>query len=365
MPAQHNLHWTSDEDLLERYVLGQVDVSERSWLEAHLHECVQCQQAVRAEQELAAGIREAGREMLKARLKERIAVQPLRRINWYQVAAAAATIVILVTVGIHNRWFFSDEVKHEVFTEQEQKEAAAPADKIEAPQEDRAAQTQPHGAVGEPVPAIGGTATTSKSEGRRDIAEEKGREPIPVTTEKRFDAGDQEPQLAADARRKRETAAPDRSAFDEVETWVEGRMISLRPAEPAADKFVVPQVARGYERLQARKEDRKLSKPEALIQADGSTAGIILEQKEIGDLSPAQQQRQKGDAIQTLIQRKRGTLVMTLYLDRPVSDSVLQAASVESVGADSVVVQLGSQLIGYKLPPAWSEVFIRQAKVKR
>jgi len=365
MPEQRNLHWASDEDLLERYVLGRVEAGERSRLEVHLRECEQCRQAVRAEQELAAGIREAGRVALKARLKERVAVRPLRRIGWYQVAAAAATIVILVTVGIHYRWFFSDEAKHEIFTEQEQKEMAPPADKIQVPEEGRDDQLQPRRAVGESVPDVSGTATTSKSRVRRDIAEEKGKAPTAVATEKRIETMDKELQLAAGARAKREVAAPALSDFDEVETWVEGRIVSLQPAEPPAKQFVVPQIARRDEQLEARKMDARLPKTEARIQADQARAGIVLEQKAIRELPPAQQLKQQVDAVQTMIQRKDETLVMTLYLDRPVSDSILQGASIESVGADSVVVQLGNQLIGYKLPSKWGEQLTRQVKVRR
>lgn len=111
--------------------------------------------------------------------------------------------------------------------------------------------------------------------------------------------------------------------------------------------------------------DARLPKTEARIQADQARAGIVVEQKAIRELPPAQQLKQQVDAVQTMIQRKDETLVMTLYLDRPVSDSILQGASIESVGADSVVVQLGNQLIGYKLPSKWGEQLTRQVKVRR
>ncbi len=89
-----------------------------------------------AEQQLAAGIRRAGREALKARLKQRTRVLPLHQVNWYQVAGIAATIVVVVTLGIHYQWFFGSRVEEPVITEQEQIKAAEPADKAKRDEKD-------------------------------------------------------------------------------------------------------------------------------------------------------------------------------------------------------------------------------------
>ncbi|MCC6398838.1 MAG: zf-HC2 domain-containing protein [Bacteroidetes bacterium] len=140
-------HWTTDEDLLGHFVLGKLPDARRQALELHLQSCPECRKRVDGERLLAAGVQRAGREDLKARLRERLGLSegsrvageeeahydvkkaayiraagsvrpdrptvppPRRRQNraWVFAAATAACVVIVTGVGILNRWWAPQE----------------------------------------------------------------------------------------------------------------------------------------------------------------------------------------------------------------------------------------------------------------
>jgi hypothetical protein len=43
---------------------------------------------------------------------------------------------------------------------------------------------------------------------------------------------------------------------------------------------------------------------------------------------------------------------MTLYLDSPLADSELRSANIEVINNDSLILNLSSQRLGFRLPPA-------------
>jgi anti-sigma factor RsiW len=136
-------HWTKDEELLGHFVLGKLPDAQRQALERHLQSCPECRKRVDGEHLLAAGVQRAGREDMKARLRERLGLSddrreareeetqygatrsayerppasappgrsagpaPQRRLNraWVFAAATAACVVIVTGVGILNRWW--------------------------------------------------------------------------------------------------------------------------------------------------------------------------------------------------------------------------------------------------------------------
>ncbi|MBP1691694.1 MAG: putative zinc-finger, partial [Bacteroidetes bacterium] len=140
-------HWTKDEELLGHFVLGKLPDAQRQALERHLQSCPECRKRVDGERLLAAGVQRAGREDMKARLRERLglgdgrreareeetqygatrsaferppasaapgrsaAPVPQRRLNraWVFAAATAACVVIVAGVGILNRWWTPQE----------------------------------------------------------------------------------------------------------------------------------------------------------------------------------------------------------------------------------------------------------------
>ena len=88
MKQTEETHWTKNTDKLERFVLDRLDSAERSELENHLRTCETCQEAVRAEQQIVAGVRRLGRDELKLRLKQHIESGATKRIPWRQIARA-------------------------------------------------------------------------------------------------------------------------------------------------------------------------------------------------------------------------------------------------------------------------------------
>jgi len=140
-------HWTTDEELLGHFVLGKLPDAQRQALERHLQSCPECRKRVDGERLLAAGVQRAGREDMKARLRERLGLgddrreareeetqygatrsayerppasappgrsaglAPRRRLNraWVFAAATAACVVIVTGVGILNRWWAPQE----------------------------------------------------------------------------------------------------------------------------------------------------------------------------------------------------------------------------------------------------------------
>src|SRR5713101_2936706 len=69
MNSPMSTHWSDDTELLERFVLNRLEPAKRQELEAHLRVCETCQRAVRAEQELVAGVRRLGSESISVGLR--------------------------------------------------------------------------------------------------------------------------------------------------------------------------------------------------------------------------------------------------------------------------------------------------------
>jgi len=369
MSQLNNFHWTADEDLLERFVLNRVEPQVRGGLEAHLLECEECRRAVLAEQQIAAGICRAGREALKARLKHRTRVLPLRQVNWYQVAGIAATIVIVVTLGIHYRWFFGSRVEEPVITEQEQLKAAEPEEQakraeehLPSPAEKKDTERRP---TTIPQAEVSGASGTKKA--RPDLDVESSRRVAVPSEEKGKEAKVEQLQLAAAAPAKKGEAALDQSAIGANSIWVEGQVLSLQLPEAAAPQYLMRQDEKQTDRLRAQKMVARGSKGEqkrGLAEAEGERA-LVVEQRPISSLPVTQRMKQQASTVQALLQRTEESISVTLYLDPPVNELVLQNAVVNPVGEDSIIVKLGSQLIGYKLPPGWSAQIDRLVRVKK
>lgn len=100
-------HFSENPELLESYVLGRLDAPTMASCAAHERECRTCREAVAREQMLAAGIRRAGRNALKARIAS--GATPTSRDLWPAILSAAAVVVVMIGVGISERWFVSDK----------------------------------------------------------------------------------------------------------------------------------------------------------------------------------------------------------------------------------------------------------------
>jgi hypothetical protein len=339
---ERNSHWTENEDLLTRFVLDRVEAAERPALEVHLSTCEKCRRAVRAEQLLAAGIKRAGREELKMRLKERVAPRRTFKVAWYQVAGVAAAIVVLVSIGIYNHWFIVGEKEQAPSVVQKEQEAGkleALADRSKLGEKDKAKS----------APSAADAASARQREKEKSI----------VTVA---------PLQLAAAQAGKASEEPGKGGRGQTATWVEGTVLPRGAEERAAPQLFAPPTGKKTEQLRANKMEARA--PTAQQQQDRAgakePAGLILTQRRLSDLPVSRQaEGQKLNTVQTLFQRAKGGMRLTLYLDTLATDPELQNASVVPIGEDSIILHLGNQRIGYKMPPGWNQETAKQTGRKK
>lgn len=342
MSDDRSKHWTEDEDLLTRYVLGRLHADERTSLEQHLGQCKQCADAVLAERIIVAGLKRAGREELKRRVADRIAERPSHGFNWYHAVGIAAAIVLLVTVAIRYVWFRTPEIQEtEVQSNvdtvppvvQPALEPQTGAGRTVADAEESRPREKAH------APAAGaGAALPEKDiEAKKLAAKEK------TETEQRVVAMKEEERVLG----KQQSALLSVASKSE-ELWVEGTLIRMKDASPyldpsanvAAETKSIPLVAQTHA-------------------TGGDTIPLRFSQLPLSAL-PQKRQRTAGSrAVQTLFSQGPAGLHITLYTDSLVTGRELQDARIRAIGADSLVLIIGSKQIGYKTPPGWLQ---QQAK---
>ena len=339
-----NTHWTEDSELLEQYVLGRLDPKQLPEFEKHLASCQQCASAVREEQALAAGVRRMAREELKAGLRERLETENVREVPWLRLAAAAAVIVVLVGVGVYNDWFSrftqkygAEEAQPQHPTSVAPEELRRASPQAEEEQRDRATQS---GAVRQRP-----TSETAQGPSRERLPAAEGHEYMDESS----GAGARSEADKLEAAKKSETAL---AMDNERALWTEGKILSYEhgetsgapsPAEMRRQTVTVrPELQKQADENQAReKGTQEKSVPQR----------FILQQRRTTEL-PAGQTRREG-SVPTLIEQTRDGLQFTLYLDRTTSARDLHRAQFETIREDSLVLILGSQRIGYRLPSGW------------
>lgn len=378
MAESNNIHWTTDAELLERFVLNRIEPTERKTLEAHLAVCENCQLAVQSEQEIVAGVRRFGRDELKARLKQRVGETKSPQISWKQIVSAAAAIVVLVTIGIYNKWFFP---KPELTTTTEQ--INREPEKISAAPQEAKKENQPAPAVSkdegferkQPSVAQGGgrgATTLADTEKTKKAAEEESRINAELDQTGRGVTSQLSAVTQGAGKESVLTLKADNAAAlqrtSKPGKWIEGVVLPDRREKFAAPSAVQIPSKKGLV-LEDRKtgaQQMKQSNRQVIARGENSQA-IILNQMPASSIQAPQKQMQKqatARSIQTRINQIPGGLEMTLYLDTLFDDSVFQNARVEPVNEDSLIVNIGSQRIGYSIPGGWGSQ-TRQNKTKQ
>ncbi len=366
-----SIHWSDDTELLERFVLNRLEPAKRQELEAHLRACETCQRAVRAEQELVAGVRRLGRDELKARLKHRLAATlsveiPVRRVRtiWtWQIASAAAVLLLLIGIGIYNRWFTFREEKQ--IEEQNQvgqaeggrSEAEKDENKLAGPAEKSSAETTKK----EPSAPMDRTfrpreGAPRPQERKRDAFADKktaDQSHVPVAHEPEAVVAEQGEQRNLEGERIQSGKSIGMNTL-----WVEGTF--LKSPKMAAAK-------RSDQFMKSRSETAAKQRHTLLVQQDGNTQTITLHQQRNDVLPPSRRLRQQqleGNKVQTFVERTDEGLDMTMYLDSLLDESVLGNATVYPVNQDSLVVNFNEQRIGYRIPGGWAGQGQIKIKVK-
>jgi hypothetical protein len=363
MPDNVNLHWTEDEDLLSLYVLNRLSAEERKKLEVHLVSCLHCREAVRQERELVSGIRQFGREEVKSRLKRQLAQKSYsyhRLISWQRVLSAAAVMFVVVGLGIYNRWFSWGERKnlpttqemHEpekVLTENahkiaqsKQKETTTAEEQIplKTLRDDKADEKHPT----EQIQSAQSSVAVSKTQSGQNESVNKLENTVAAPS-----SGGGGISLNKDIGKVKDQIGAAQSGVKQF--WIEGIVLQeqgravregLSLDKMSASKRNMPKSKKSSEQI-----GRQPSAEEILTQNE-----IRISQQYVRLLPPARQKLQQvhGQAIQTSVQQSDRGTTLTMYLDTLFNDEDLRNAKVEEILPDSLVIEVESRKIGFKIP---------------
>ena len=356
MPDNPNIHWTEDDDLLAQFVLGRSSAEETKRLQDHLSSCPECAEAVRKERSLVSAMRQQGREDLKARLRKQLTASPDSHHNdilWKRVLSVAAVVMIISGIGIYNRWFNwggqtvpagkqqfqeSAKISEENKTKLEPpKEKNSETGQLAARQEsnrghetfqmslDQRNQNVQNNAIA--AKAQTGLAQGIKAD-QNAGASSAGGEGFLM----KKDLDKEQDQIGSEGQ-------------GEKQYWVEGIVLRIRSGfedgRDAANRVAAP-------KIKLNEQSYQRQRPSVGELKEG---GITVSQQKI-DLLPAERQRlqqQPAQTIQTYVQQSDRGTNLTLYLDTLYDESDLRNAGIEEIRPDSIVLEIESKRIGFKL----------------
>jgi hypothetical protein len=331
-------HWTENEDTLARFVLSKMNAAERAPLEEHLRTCEICKQAVRTEQQLASGARRLGRDELKGRLRGRVGASA--EFPWLRVAGVAAAIVILVSIGVYNRWFMTQQTQ-EVSNQIAQQSESLSERKIEQNQAVQIVPSQPQELPRE----ARGKKQEAKSAPTSKEAEQKLAQPLAAAPEPSKELGADIKVQALD-----KAMSADHAAAQEI--WVNGNVLpsNAAPLEEAAGER---KDDRAQTMMKAQRNEAAVAgqPPMATLQLNGQT--LILRQQSLDSLPATQQGFSPTRAIPTKMKLSNETLELTLYLDTPLDEAELLSATIQPVSDDSILINFPRRRIAYRVPLEW------------
>ena len=349
-------HFALDEDLLGRFVLGTLDAQERETCELHLRRCEICQRAVRQEQRLAAGVRRLGRDQMKERLSKAVGSERGNMSTWLQIVGVAATVCIIIGVGILNRWWDLRKERglqpmHEIRTEETARTSPQAPDNRVAGIEGKTSSSEQ--AVSRDAGSAGperddeelrAPSPTEATGGRTRKEEHPGMDALKASeAAKTLAAAKPRENIHLDARSRAQISRqPQRF-------WIQGVLIpSPASSGPAATNAMRPEGKK--DKASEAVEQRRLLK----TGQDQPDRGIAIQQQPMS-LLPAGQQQTGYDRreVTTEVEDLDEQTIFTLYLDTLLDPAALRTARVRYVTPDSLIVEVGSHNIGYRMPGNW------------
>jgi hypothetical protein len=362
MPDNKNLHWTEDDDLLSRFVLGGLSPQEMKNLEEHVVSCLQCRELVEKERILATGIRQFGREDVKARLKNRLAAKPVsyqRVLTWQRVVSAAAVVVIITGVGIFSHWFSWGDHSSLVSMKEQEKTAKSQDGEVDA-----------HGSQNTAAPSV--SSNIPEETRRENKALDKSQSLQLQVAQNPSAAKRSQPDLnestkgmqnlsgaassgaGAVSLKKDLENQPDHLITEDANAqsfWVEGRVLSEQQVGARNVKAMKKAAAPNRGAQESIQSDKTFD-------TQHEVRGVLdqqetkIHQLSIHFLPSARQtkQREDGDKIQMKVERSDHGTDMTMYLDTPLEELELKKARIEQVTPDSIVIEVESRTIGFKMP---------------
>jgi hypothetical protein len=342
-------HWTTDSDLLEHYVLNKLEAEQRIELESHLAFCAECAQRVGDEMRLIAGIKAAGRQALKKRLKDRLKTRTYRDIPLARVAGLAAAVVFLITIAIYTNWFVQEEDRVELETtdaHDRQTLSAEEGVKETSVTPGKAAELSVSPEIRDTRAGTAQGIPPFQSQGeeprmRLEIVQPESKSQQPAEMLYGHTASPRTEQFAASIQGRT--------------VWIQGTIIPQREVE-GRDEVVPAEVD------EARRQNALLLKQRGIAPAQKSVRGMTKEesggvleltQRLLGELPPSERAKQaekEGSHIPTLIEQTDSLVQMVLFFETPVPEEVFDRATLVRVAADSILLHIGSRMIGYRLP---------------
>jgi len=326
-------HPALDPEQVEQYVLGRLTPTEQQAFDTHLQLCAQCRRTVDAELLLAAGVRRTGRNALKKRLAASVEERPA--VPWPRIVAVAAAIVIIAGLGIIRLWI--------------NREQATPP----LPMENPPSVTEHRTGKEEIQDKLSGSGQPSPQEPKGTKAD---RTSIPSREEakkskEQFAAPKDEALNVDDARRalaKNEVQAPAPAAGATVVgsaagLWTEGTLFEAEPSPKTAERPIAAEVKRG---------DLETAHEKRVLKAVSQVQGILLHQQPSRALTQHQRSQQTAgrQTILTYAEQVGEQIRLTLYPDTLFAPGDLERAAVSQPADDSLLIRVGHQSIGYRLP---------------
>jgi hypothetical protein len=363
-----NTHWAEDEELLEQFVLRRLTPEEAEQYRKHLHACDRCRTIVEKEQELIAGIRLAGREAIKKRMSARLSTRTSKYAMWYRMVGVAAVIILLVTIGIYSNWFVSTEP---------QMEKSDRADKFENRKEpDQTAVTQ-DAELRTKESSHGGAAKQGENERRTRFGGRTDEKARPQTAPSAAEAiaevdkprGREAGNVAAAVlgEEKKDHIISARSASAAEMTWIQGTEISGDvDNRPAPSEMAAKALDEAGQLRKGKEESLLAGRVGKMGPTEMKSQSFVVTQRRRSDLPPSQLSvRQQGASVQTLLTKSPSGIQLTVFLDTLVSQKDLRGSRIQTIGDDSIVVNLGQRQIGYKLPSEWSGQALQRTKKEK
>ncbi|MFA5832003.1 MAG: hypothetical protein WDA22_00870 [Bacteroidota bacterium] len=364
MNESNKIYWTDDDELVERYVLGQLSADEKKRLDEEIAECEPCKEKLQAEFEIAAGIRRYGRDMMKARLRKKLRRERAAQFYSYQyIGLAAAVVIIAIGIGLYQIWF-SDLVAPKRFHDQQV---------VLTPQQDTVEHdVESHGGDDH---AIEAERRTKQSETRlkreQTVSQLHGKEiavgeSIDRTTQSSSGAvsvpqQEQPPTAAiaeADALSDEVASSQNSSAI-----WLIGKVVMISKSVGAQYKTesTSEQAKKGDRIMAKEKASEGASEEKMIVSRLAKDERIILKQRAIKELplKRIQQRVWQSRDVETLLERSDDGISLTLYIDS-VHASDLKEAVVEAFTNDSLVVSFSNQRIAFSLPSGWNTPTFRK-----
>jgi hypothetical protein len=363
-----NIHWTDDNILLERFVMHQLSSDADNQLSAHLAVCKKCRQAVKEESRIVAGVQLAGRTEMKQRLNSYLAtsrqdwsssagrMDSFHKIPWIRIVSVAAAAVIIIAVGVNNNWFnlnYHDNPVVEEKRAQDQPQQALAPTRESSESKETAAEP-----LDTKLARSNDLRRENRSEGlkekdirhKSDLKEEAAKT-MAATPSGGVEAGAVSLGKRGDTDNKSHLSGQLASAPPR-EFWLEGHVVaSSSPHDGQQQSASEPQE---YQSRAFRSKDlaKNETKERAISSARNLPNPISLSQKPLSSLpATLQASKRPSGRIPTLIENREDTIHMTLYLDSPVPDSEMRSSNIQMIGPDSLILNLSSQRISFKLPP--------------